>query len=224
MPKRKRAVKKKITERNDAENTRSEEQNKEKELHDFSNREAERRIAAIRAICNAEIETLLMQLRLARSFLTKEHLESPALDFFKKNLPDISVIQNEHSGEIEFDWKNACNLHRFTAMGKEPRASFLPDMSHFDFSSRSVETAFLQAAKSHIPDLVWEEMSETHFLGLPDGFQTPGARSQRLSVSSACKTIRQPKHGEMLLSVHGSPLGVYKEDNNMETIQESGEG
>lgn len=27
------------------------------------------------------------------------------------------------------------------------------------------------------------------------------------------KTLRVPKHGEMLLSVHGSPLGVYKEDN-----------
>ncbi|KAG9440537.1 hypothetical protein H6P81_020702 [Aristolochia fimbriata] len=186
MPKRKRAVKKKI-----------------------SNREAERRIAAIRAICNAEIETLLMRLRLARSFLTKEHLESPALEFFKKNLPDISVIQNEHSGEIEFDWNNVCNLHLFTAMVKEPRASFLPDMSHLDFSSRSVETAFLQAAKSHIPDLVWEEMSETHLLGLPDGFQTPGA----------AKAWRNAP----LCSWFASG-GVYKEDNNMETIQESGEG
>jgi len=31
------------------------------------------------------------------------------------------------------------------------------------------------------------------------------------------KTRRLPKPGEMLLSVHGSPLGVYKEDN-MEAI------
>ena len=31
------------------------------------------------------------------------------------------------------------------------------------------------------------------------------------------KTLRQPKPGEMLLSVHGSPLGVYKE-TNMEAI------
>lgn len=32
------------------------------------------------------------------------------------------------------------------------------------------------------------------------------------------KTLRLPKPGEMLLSVHGSPLGVFKE-NNMETIR-----
>jgi hypothetical protein len=31
------------------------------------------------------------------------------------------------------------------------------------------------------------------------------------------RTLRVPKPGEMLLSVHGSPLGVYK-DNNMEAI------
>lgn len=31
------------------------------------------------------------------------------------------------------------------------------------------------------------------------------------------KTLRVPKPGEMLLSVHGSPLGVYKEEN-MEAI------
>ena len=41
--------------------------------------------------------------------------------------------------------------------------------------------------------------------------------SQRLSVGMTLKTLRQPKPGEMLLSVHGSPLGVYKE-NNMEAI------
>ncbi|GMP75508.1 hypothetical protein CsSME_00032568 [Camellia sinensis var. sinensis] len=37
-----------------------------------------------------------------------------------------------------------------------------------------------------------------------------------LSVGMTPKTLRLPKHGEMLLSVHGSPLGVYKED--MEAI------
>ena len=41
--------------------------------------------------------------------------------------------------------------------------------------------------------------------------------SQRLSVGMTPKTLRQPKPGEMLLSVHGSPLGVYKE-NNMDAI------
>ena len=37
--------------------------------------------------------------------------------------------------------------------------------------------------------------------------------SQRMSVGVTPKTLRQPKRGEMLLSVHGSPLGLYEEDN-----------
>lgn len=37
--------------------------------------------------------------------------------------------------------------------------------------------------------------------------------SNRLSFGMTPKTVRLPKHGEMLLSVHGSPLGVYKDDN-----------
>ncbi|XXG62007.1 hypothetical protein AAC387_Pa05g0466 [Persea americana] len=49
------------------------------------------------------------------------------------------------------------------------------------------------------------------------------ATSQRLSVGMTPKNIRLPNHGEMLLSVHGSPLGVYGEDN-MEAIHESEEG
>ncbi|KAJ1412873.1 Cell division protein borealin [Sesbania bispinosa] len=48
---------------------------------------------------------------------------------------------------------------------------------------------------------------------------TPGVSGQMLPVGMTPKTLRQPKPGEMLLSVHGSPLGVYKE-NNMEAIQE----
>lgn len=43
------------------------------------------------------------------------------------------------------------------------------------------------------------------------------AANQSLSVDMTPKTLRLPKPGEMLLSVHGSPLGVFKEDN-MEAI------
>ena len=42
--------------------------------------------------------------------------------------------------------------------------------------------------------------------------------SHRLSVGMTPKTLRLPKPGEMLLSVRGSPLGVYKEEENMEAI------
>ncbi|CAI9760154.1 unnamed protein product [Fraxinus pennsylvanica] len=53
--------------------------------------------------------------------------------------------------------------------------------------------------------------------------QTWKMNNQRLSIGMTPKTLRLPKPGEMLLSVHGSPLGVYKEDN-METIHESEDG
>ncbi|XP_058005470.1 uncharacterized protein LOC110671028 [Hevea brasiliensis] len=68
---------------------------------------------------------------------------------------------------------------------------------------------------------VLEGPSDSQMLG--DGLRTPGATSQRLSIGMTPKTLRLPKPGEMLLSVRGSPLGVYKEDN-MEAIQESEEG
>ncbi|CAM8999327.1 unnamed protein product [Rhodiola kirilowii] len=38
------------------------------------------------------------------------------------------------------------------------------------------------------------------------------------------KTLRLPKKGEILLSVHGSPLGVFREkEDNMEVINETEE-
>ncbi|KAJ0729745.1 putative Cell division protein borealin [Helianthus annuus] len=43
------------------------------------------------------------------------------------------------------------------------------------------------------------------------------ASSGRSSVGMTPKTLRIPKQGEMLMSVHGSPVGVYKE-NNMDAI------
>lgn len=69
-----------------------------------------------------------------------------------------------------------------------------------------------------------EGQSDFQMLGMHDGdgLQTPGVSSQRLSIGMTPKTLRLPKPGEMLLSVRGSPLGVYKEDN-MEAIHESDE-
>ncbi|XP_076885787.1 uncharacterized protein LOC143535409 [Bidens hawaiensis] len=43
--------------------------------------------------------------------------------------------------------------------------------------------------------------------------QTPGVSSGRMLVGMTPKTLRLPKQCEMLLSVHDSPLGVYKENN-----------
>lgn len=44
------------------------------------------------------------------------------------------------------------------------------------------------------------------------------ATCQRLSIGMTSKTLRLPKPGQMLLAVHGSPLGVYIEES-MEALQ-----
>ncbi|XP_077210722.1 uncharacterized protein LOC143846187 isoform X2 [Tasmannia lanceolata] len=194
----------------------------------------ERQITAIRAIRDVEIEHLLIQLRVLRSCFSKEQLETPALQFFKENLPNLSVILNEKDGEFELARKiNVSSIPINHANEKNTRTSFLqnksttypdcaaamPDISGFEFSSKSVKTSFLEAANLHIPDFVLEEPTETQMLGVQDTLQTPGVNNQRLSVGMTPKTLRLPKPGEMLLSVHGSPLGVYKEEN-MEVIDE----
>ncbi|MFS7910829.1 putative Cell division protein borealin [Helianthus anomalus] len=65
-------------------------------------------------------------------------------------------------------------------------------------------------------DSILEEPSDTRILGIEDFMQTSGVSSGRLSVDMTPKTLRLPKQGEMLLSVHGSPLGVYKETTWMQ--------
>ncbi|KAF2585096.1 hypothetical protein F2Q70_00033718 [Brassica cretica] len=69
---------------------------REEKKHD---EEAERRIAAIKAIRDIEIEQSLTAQRLLCSYFTEEQLETPVLDFFKENLPDVS-IEVEDNGEI----------------------------------------------------------------------------------------------------------------------------
>ncbi|QHO22083.1 uncharacterized protein DS421_12g352090 [Arachis hypogaea] len=65
--------------------------------------------------------------------------------------------------------------------------------------------------------VVFEEPCEAQTLTSQEGLQTPNVSSQRLSVGMTPKTLRLSKPSEMLLSVHGSPFGVYKQ-NNMEAI------
>ncbi|XP_058073384.1 uncharacterized protein LOC131222359 [Magnolia sinica] len=211
----------------------------EKQLCTFSNHEVERRITAIQAIRDAEIEHLLTQLRLLRSYFSKEQLETPALQFFAKNLPSLSVVKNEEDGQFELEWKskdnnppisydderNGCaSFMQRTSIGYPDCSDAFPAISGFQFSSEAVKTNFLEAASLHIQDFGLEELSQTQMLGFQDAFQTPGVNSQRLSVGVTPKTLRLPKNGEMLLSVRGSPLGVYREEDNMEAIHESEEG
>ncbi|XP_059624346.1 uncharacterized protein LOC132267254 [Cornus florida] len=194
--------------------------------------EVERQSAAIRAIRDMEIDHLLTALRLLRSYFNKEQLQTPVLQFFRENLPDLSIVRKD--GEYEVQWKDkdgnlsmsqadrrsihASLLHRMSMVYPDCSAA-MPPFGGFEFSSKAGK-----AGPFGVDNLqVLEEPSDTQMFGLQDGLQTPAVSSQRLSVGMTPKTLRLPKHGEMLLSVHGSPLGVYKEDN-MEAINESEEG
>ncbi|KAF8412668.1 hypothetical protein HHK36_000636 [Tetracentron sinense] len=198
----------------------------------------ERQIAAIRAIHDVEIECLLTGLRLLRSNFSKEQLQTPVIQFFKENLPNLSLERNEKDGQFEVVWKDKDgklsmnhagegNIHlsllQRMSIAYPDCTATMPDFGGFEFSSKSVKTNILGAVNPHISNMVLEEPSDTRMLGFQESFQTPGMDNQRLSIGMTPKTLRLPKHGEMILSVHGSPLGVYKEEN-MEAIHESEEG
>ncbi|RWW71041.1 hypothetical protein BHE74_00021247, partial [Ensete ventricosum] len=76
-----------------------------------------------------------------------------------------------------------------------------------------VKKSLLETSSLQMPDFGLDEPSENQIRGRRDAFETPGATSNRLSFGMTPKTLRLPKNGEMLLSVHGSPLGVFKEES-----------
>ncbi|XP_024023643.1 uncharacterized protein LOC21403011 isoform X1 [Morus notabilis] len=208
----------------------------EKEKAQFTDPDVERQSAAIRAIRDVEIERLLTELRLLRSYFNKEQLQTPALQFLGENFPNLSVVRNGENGHADLQWNtkegevdkddrrdvHASLLHRLSVAYSDYSAP-ITSLGGFDFSTKAVKTRLLVADDLQIKDYILDEPSETHMLGMQDALQTPGMSSQRLSVGMTPKTLRLPKPGEMLLSVRGSPLGVYKEDN-MEAINESDEG
>ncbi|TXG59319.1 hypothetical protein EZV62_013892 [Acer yangbiense] len=203
---------------------------------DFNAEEVERRIAAVRAIRDMEIENSLTGLRLLRSNFDEEQLQTPVLQFFKENLPNLSVVKTEETGHVELQRKDIDgNVSMDNADGRDIHASLLRQMSvaypyysgvpsfgGYELSTKSVKTSLQGVDNQQIRDFVLEEPSDSQMLGVHDALQTPGATSQRLSFGMTPKSRRLPKPGEMLLSVHGSPLGVFKEDN-MEAIHESEE-
>ncbi|KAL2523554.1 hypothetical protein Adt_08608 [Abeliophyllum distichum] len=197
----------------------------------FQDHEVERQSAAIRALRDVEIEQLHTMLRLLRSYFSKEQLQVPVLHFFKENLPNLSIAKDGKDGQCEVQWKDKDHnvsmnhddertihdsLLRQLSMVYPDCSAAMPSFGGFEFSNKSGidKSLFMH---------VFEEPSDTQMLELQDGLKTPSMNNQRLSVGMTPKTLRLPKHGEMLLSVHGSPLGVYKEDS-METIQESEDG
>ncbi|KAD7480159.1 hypothetical protein E3N88_03295 [Mikania micrantha] len=191
--------------------------------------EVERQSAVIRTIRDVEIERSLTAIRLLKSSISKEQLETPLLQFFEENLPNLTISRTDKNGPIEVKWKvKDGDLSMDTANGGNMISNFLqhmslanpecstaiPSLGGFDFPSRGGKFLFINDLKYY---LIQKELSDTHIIGIEESMQTPGVSSGRLSVGMTPKTLRLPKQGEMLLSVHGSPLGVYKE-NNMDAI------
>ncbi|XP_062147810.1 uncharacterized protein LOC133856777 [Alnus glutinosa] len=174
----------------------------------FTDQEVERQSAAIRAVRDVEIEHLLTELRLLRSYFSKEQQRTLALKFFKENLPNLSVVGNEGNEQFEVQWNDEDgDLSMNQGDGRDIHTSLL----------RRLSMAYSDCSAA-IASLGGFQFSSKAVLGMQDGLRTPGGSSQRLSAGMTPKTLRLPKPGEMLLSVHGSPLGVYKEDN-MEAIR-----
>ncbi|XP_010431937.1 PREDICTED: uncharacterized protein LOC104716244 [Camelina sativa] len=225
MPKRKAKECVKPTEEDDKRIRRE-----DKKEEDFVDEEVERQIAAIRAIRDVEIEQTLTALRLLRSYFTEEQLDTPVLEFFKENLPDLTVSRNEETGEIELKWKDEnghssdgvdmnYSILKRLSMGFPDLYTSRPSLGGYDLPD-NVKASLLGTDNPQLEDLVFQGISDNHMLASHAAFQTPGVNGQRLSFGMTPKTRRLPKPGEMMLSVHGSPLGVYKEDHNIGAINE----
>lgn len=219
-------------------NVDSEDDQNEEKVVPLICQEAERQIAAVRAIRDVEIEHMLTSIRLLGSYFSEEQRQTPVTQFFNENLPNLSIYKNEVNGEFEVQCKSDDGnplMNHFDGAGIHasllrrlsmayPHCSGVPSFGGFELSSsKTVNTSFLDADNLQIKDFGFEGQQDNQILGMHDNLRTPGAYSQRLSIGMTPKTVRLPKPGEMLLSVHGSPLGVYKEDN-MEAINESEEG
>ncbi|KAM0897661.1 hypothetical protein ACQ4PT_022430 [Festuca glaucescens] len=197
----------------------------QEKLRWLADQEIERRKAAIRAIQAAEVESILSRLHLVRTYISKEQEETCALQYFQENLPNVSVVPNEKQDELELKWKEWDNhMYGDQRADKVSRASItsLATAAGFHFSGDSVQKNFIESTFD-FNNFTWSELPEGQMTGAGDSLQTPGAASSRLSFGMTPKTVRVPKNGEMLLSVHGSPLGVYKEEN-LAAITESGNG
>ncbi|XP_050378097.1 uncharacterized protein LOC126795301 [Argentina anserina] len=200
--------------------------------HQFSDPDVERRISAIKAISDVETQHVLAKLRLLRSYFTKEQRETPVLEFFKENFPNLSFVKTEENGNLQLQWigddgdvsmNGGTDMH-FSILNRFSMAhSGCQMLGGFEFSSKAGRSRFLGANNLQIRDFALEEPFDSQMPGQNDSLQTPGVTSQRLSIGVTPKTLRHPKPGETLLSVHGSPLGVYKEEN-MDAINESEEG
>ncbi|KAM0846634.1 hypothetical protein ACQ4PT_055541 [Festuca glaucescens] len=196
----------------------------QEQLHWLADQEIERRKAAIRAIQAAENKSVLSRLHLVRSYISKEQQETWASQFFQENLPNVSVVRNEQQDELELTWKGWDDYIN----GDQRDDTRFHDLRSrrwqllLVFISQEIQKNFIESSFD-LNNFTWSELPEGQMTEAGDSLQTPGATSTRHSFGMTPKTVRLPKNGEVLLSVHGSPLGMYKEEN-LAAITESANG
>ncbi|GMP75510.1 hypothetical protein CsSME_00032568 [Camellia sinensis var. sinensis] len=134
----------------------------------FRDNEIERRSAVSRAIRDVETDELLTGLCLLRSYFNKEQLQTPVLQFFKENLPNLSIVKNRKDGQYEVQWKDKDGNLSMNQAGRDINKSLLhrmsiayPDCSTamqsfggIEFSSKAVKTSLLGADNMQIRDFV----------------------------------------------------------------------
>lgn len=69
-------------------------------------RSVEQQCAMIRTIRDAEVGGLRTAIRLIKSSISEEQLQTPLFRFFEENLPNLTVFRTEENGPIEVKWKD----------------------------------------------------------------------------------------------------------------------
>ncbi|CAM8999525.1 unnamed protein product [Rhodiola kirilowii] len=193
--------------------------------------ELEHQVAAIRAIRDIETNRLLTSLQLLRSYFTEEQLQTPLLEYFEHQLPNLSISGNGKEEELNVNWKtdlpvSTADIHESLLRHISLAYPDTLSMSNLHFSTSKVQPNSRISSDLQFENSVMNVPSESQLqmIGFQDGLQTPGGTGNRISFGMTPKTLRLPKKGEILLSVHGSPLGVFQEkEDNMEVINETEE-
>ncbi|MCO5600067.1 hypothetical protein L7F22_054177 [Adiantum nelumboides] len=198
---------------------------------DANHREADRRVAAIKAVCDAEVEGYLTQLRVALSMLPKELRGMPIGEFVSRFCSDREFIRAPDSHIVELRPKLAeCpsvadsfefHGHSNPSVQGQP----LPTQHGFPFSTSMVKDFSTQIASKAAQH---DESEDEEFLKFMESFRSSKFFQSNIKTPATCdpsmvgvtpKTMRLPKTGETLVSVNGSPLGIYDKDG-MTSIRE----
>ncbi|XP_043689028.1 uncharacterized protein LOC122640015 [Telopea speciosissima] len=142
--------------------------------------EVERQVAATRAIRDLETERLLTGLRLLHSNFSEEQLQTPVLQFFNENLPNLSLVRRNKDGQFEVELKDENgnlfmshaderNIHtsilQRMSMSYHPDfAGAIPNFGGFEFSSKAVKTNPFDSANFQTSDFVCPRTSSVSII------------------------------------------------------------